>query len=156
MLPDTRLIRLPSALTHLFLLLARVVVGVVLIAHGWDKLSGEGGVSGTASGFASMGIPLPEVSAWFAVGTEIGGGVLLILGLLTQLAALCAVLLTAGAVWFVHWSNGILVTEGGWELVGVIGAACLMLIAVGPGRISLDGLFTIGRRSRTARASAEG
>lgn len=147
-LPDTRLIRLPAAAADVALLLARLLVGVVLIAHGRQKLFEDGGPEGTAAGFSAMGVPAPELSAWFAGGTEIIGGALLILGLLTQVAALVVTGVMAGAAWFAHRGTEVLASEGGWELVGVIGAAALMLLATGPGRFSLDGALTRARHRR--------
>jgi uncharacterized membrane protein YphA (DoxX/SURF4 family) len=67
---------LPRVARDIVLLLARLVVGVVFLAHGLQKLSQ--GVAGTAEGFGQMGIPLPELSAVFAMAAEINGGALLL------------------------------------------------------------------------------
>lgn len=77
---------LPTPFSDIALLLVRLLVGVVLVAHGLQKLSN--GVGGVASGFAGMGIPLPTVSALFAIAVEIGGGVLLLAGAATTVAGL--------------------------------------------------------------------
>lgn len=76
----------PSALRDLALLAARILLGVVLIAHGLQKLTA--GFDGVTAMFAGMGIPLPQAAAAFAIGAEVVGGALLILGFLTPLAAL--------------------------------------------------------------------
>ena len=55
------------------LLVARVLLGVVLIAHGWQKFATYG-IGGTAGSFAQMGIPLPAVAAVFAAVVELAGG----------------------------------------------------------------------------------
>ncbi|HEY4614077.1 MAG TPA: DoxX family protein, partial [Citricoccus sp.] len=141
--PDATLLPLPQAARDVVLFLARLVVGVVLIAHGLQKL--VQGAPGTAEGFAQMGVPQPEVAAIIAMVAELGGGVLLILGLMTPLAALLPAVVLIGAV-VVHAGNGLFVTEGGWELAATLGAACLVLGAVGPGRWSVDGLLTRLRR----------
>ncbi len=128
-------------------LVVRLVLGTVLVAHGWQKARTNGGEA-TASAFDGMGVPAPKAAAAFATAAELGGGALLILGLLTPLAALAVVANMAGAWWFAHRGNGVLIAEGGWELVGVIAACALLLAALGAGRFSLDHLL-VGRRRRT-------
>ena len=120
----------------LALLLARVALGAVLIAHGWQKATN--GFGATADGFGQMGIPLPEVAAGFAIGVELLGGALLVLGLLTPVVGLLVLANMAGAWWFAHRDAGLFVTEGGGELVLVIGVLGLALAAVGAGRLSVD------------------
>ncbi|ONI83731.1 hypothetical protein ALI22I_35330 [Saccharothrix sp. ALI-22-I] len=56
-------------------LIGRIGVGVVFIAHGWQKVT-EWGLDGTATAFAGMGVPLPTLSAWFATIVELAGGAL--------------------------------------------------------------------------------
>lgn len=127
------------------LLLSRVLLGVVLVAHGWDKLVGTG-LAATGDGFAAMNVPAPQVSAAAAGAVELVGGLLLMLGLLTPLAGVLVALVMAGAFAMVHAGAGVFVADGGWELVAVIGLAALTFAAVGPGRFSLDHLLT-SRRS---------
>jgi putative oxidoreductase len=86
-----------SAATDLALLLARLGLGGVLIAHGWQKYD-EQGLSGTAAGFEAMGIPLPDAAAYFATGVELVGGAMLLVGLLTPLVGLLVVGNMAGGV----------------------------------------------------------
>ncbi|GGF54235.1 hypothetical protein GCM10011519_30180 [Marmoricola endophyticus] len=124
------------------LLLARVLLGVVLVAHGWQKLDG-GGVAGTADGFAQMGIPAATAAAVFAIGVEVVGGALLVLGVLTRVIGVLVLADMAGAFWYVHRDAGVFVADGGWELVAVIGVLGLALAGTGAGRISVDGL--VGR-----------
>ncbi len=143
---DATLVPVPRAVQDVVLLLGRLVVGVVLIAHGVQKLTQ--GVAGTAGGFAQMGIPLPEAAAVFAIAAELGGGVLLVLGLLTPLAALLPAVVMAAAVVVVHAGNGLFVSDGGWEFAVTLGVAALVLGAVGPGRLSIDGLIARARRAR--------
>lgn len=133
----------PAAWRDIALLLARVVLGVVLVAHGWQKVN-EWGMDGTAASFDKMGVPAPTLSAWFAAAVELVGGVLLILGALTPIVALLVVANMAGAFWFVHKDGGVFAAKGGWELVAVIAAAALALAGAGAGRLSVDGL--LGRR----------
>ena len=69
------------------LFLFRVIIGVTLAAHGYNKFFGGGKIAGTARWFDSMGMkPNGTVHAYLAASTEIGSGVLMALGLLTPLA----------------------------------------------------------------------
>ncbi|WGY01853.1 DoxX family protein [Nocardioides sp. QY071] len=143
-----RLLRpLPATGQHLALLVARVLVGVVLVAHGWQKLD-EYTLDGTAASFEVMGVPGARAAATFAAFAELGGGALLIIGLLTPVAALLVALNMAGAWYYGHRGTGIFVAEGGGELVMVIGAVVLAIAATGAGRFSLDAIL---QRRATAR-----
>lgn len=137
---------LPAAAQDVGLLAARLLVGVVLVAHGWQKLD-EYTLTGTTASFDQMGVPMPRVAATFAAVTEVGGGILLILGLFSSVAALLVVLDMAGAWYFAHRDGGIFVAEGGGELVMVIGAVALAIGVLGAGRLSVDGVL----RRTTAR-----
>ena len=138
--------RTTSTRQDISLLIGRLALGIVLIAHGWQKLF-TFGISGTASNFEQMGIPLPTVSASFAVIVELLGGVLLIIGFVVPLAGLLVAINMVGALLFVHASSGIFVGDGGYELVLVIGALGLVFAGIGAGRYSVDGLITDRRAS---------
>jgi len=137
--------RLPAPAQDIALLLARVVTGVVLIAHGWQKLV-TNGVAGTAEGFEAMGIPAAPAAAVIATVIELLGGILLVAGAATAVVGVLVALVMLGAALFVHVGAGIFATAGGWELVGVIGAAALALAATGAGRFSVDRVLGRSRR----------
>lgn len=137
----------------LALLAVRALLGVVLIAHGWQKLD-QWGLEGTKAGFADMGVPNAGPAAAFAIIAELGGGALLLVGLLTPLAALLVVANMAGAFWFAHRGTTVFVGDGGWELVAAIGAGALALFAVGAGRLSIDGILLGTWRRRRAKKAA--
>lgn len=118
------------------LLLLRLVLGVVMIAHGWQKLV-TNGFDATASGFEMMGIPLHNGAAAFAIAIELGGGVLVVLGALTPLVGVLWAATMAGAFYYVH-RDAFFASEGGYELVLVLGVMGLALAATGAGRLSLD------------------
>ena len=124
--------RLPTPAQDIALLLARVVTGAVLIAHGWKKLV-TNGVAGTTEGFEGMGVAVAPVAAVIAIIIELLGGVLLVTGAATAVVGVVVALEMLGAALFVHASAAVFVTAGGWELVGVIGAAALALAAMVPG-----------------------
>jgi putative oxidoreductase len=132
-------------------LLARIGIGSVFIAHGWQKLF-DFGVDGVAAGFDQMGVPLPTVAAWFAALVELAGGTALILGLATPLAALLLVVNMAGAYIFVHAGSGMFVEQGGAELVLALGAASLVFAGLGSGRFSLDHVLAPRLRANNAAA----
>jgi putative oxidoreductase len=116
-------------------LIGRIGIGIVFVAHGWQKWS-EYGLAGTAGSFEKMGVPLPSVSAAFAATVELVGGLALIAGLALPIAGVLLAANMLGAWMLVHLPNG-LIGEGGAELVIVLGAAALALGFNG-GAYSLD------------------
>lgn len=140
--------RLPSPTGDIAVLIGRVLLGVILLAHGLQKLGN--GIGATATGFEKMGVPLPTVSALYATVVEVVGGALLIFGAGTVIVSLLVVLDMIGAAVFVHIANGIFVSKGGWELVGVIAATALVLAGTGAGRYSVDQVLLARRGKITA------
>ncbi|MFE7746480.1 DoxX family protein [Nocardia sp. NPDC057455] len=119
------------------LLIVRVVFGGLLAAHGAQKLFGWWGGPGlqaNADGFEQMGYNPGKVFGTLAGLTELGGGLLLLLGLLTPLAGAIVVGTMINAI-NATWAGGLL---GGYEMglmFAVVGAA---LPFTGPGKFSLD------------------
>lgn len=121
----------------------RLGVGVVMVVHGLGKLdlgplANDAGVAGFAGFLASMGVPAPSALAWVVTLVEAGGGVLVLLGVLTRYAAALVALDMAAAFVLVHLPNGFAVSEGGVEFVLVLGLAALALVLSGPGALSLE------------------
>ena len=133
--------RTTPALRDLSLLIARVAIGFVLLAHGWQKFN-EYTLDGTAASFADMGVPAPAAAALFAAVVELVGGLALIAGLLTPLFAALNALNLLGALIIVHAGNGLFVDNGGYELVLALIAGLLVIGALGAGRYSADELLT--------------
>lgn len=125
------------------LLIARVAIGVIFLAHGLQKLN-VWGLDGTAAAFESMGVPAASLSAFLVMWLEILGGAALILGLLTPVVAALLTVDMVGALLITHVDNGIWVGDGGYELVLALGAAALTLAVVGAGRFSADAV--LGKR----------
>ena len=124
----------------LALLVFRVAVGAVMLAHGVNHLFRGGKVAGTARWFESLGMRPGKLHALLASWTEIGAGILLFLGLLTPLAAagVIGVMLVA---WITnHRGNGFFIFRPGegWEYVMTLAACGFVLAIVGPGEWSLD------------------
>lgn len=123
------------------LLLLRLVVGAIFIAHGyrhWFEL----GMNKTAQQFAQAGVPQPQLSAYAAGTVELIGGTFLVIGLLTTIAASLLLVISLAAAYFVHLGNGFFVESGGVEFTLVLAAALFALVVFGTGRASLDGVLT--------------
>jgi putative oxidoreductase len=122
----------------------RVVLGLVMAAHGAQKLFGwfdGGGPRGTAGGFAHLRFRAPLLMGLAAGLAEFGGGVLLAAGLATPFAALAIAIVMVNAVATVHWPNGFWNMKGGYEFNLLIFTAAAALAATGPGRFSLDAVI---------------
>jgi len=123
------------------LLVIRLVLGGTMAAHGAQKLFGwfgGPGPQGTAGFLSELGFGAAPLLA-FALGTaELGGGLMLALGLATPFAAFLIAVVMVTAVATVHWKNGFFATSGGYEFNLLIYAACVGFAAMGPGRLSID------------------
>lgn len=119
------------------LFLLRLVLGVIFIAHGWDKVFGTG-IDATVAEWTALHIPQPTLSVWVVSIVEMLGGAMLVLGLLTPAAAGILALDMLAAFYLVHLDHGLFVADGGAELVLVLCAACVTLVVFGSGRASLD------------------
>jgi putative oxidoreductase len=122
------------------LLLARVAVGVIFIAHGWQKLFSMG-IGGTTKFFESIGAPLPAVTAPAVAVLELAGGAALVLGLLLPVAGTLLALDMIGAIVLVHGANGLFVDKGGYEFVLALAAASLAIAFTGGGLLAADSLW---------------
>ena len=129
----------------LALLLLRLGVGVVMLAHGIRHIFGGGKIKGTAGWFGSMGMRMPLLQAWLASLTEIGAGVLLVLGLMTPLAGAGVVGVMAVALIINHLKNGFFIfyKGEGYEYVMTLLLCGIAVGTIGPGSWSLDDALEI-------------
>lgn len=118
------------------LLILRLALGITFVMHGWRKFS-EWGLGGTAQSVDGMDIPAPEASAVFTAVVELAGGIALILGSLTRITGVLLALAMAGVLVLVHAPAGFFASDGGIELVMVLGAGVLALAFTGPGRYAV-------------------
>ena len=123
------------------LLILRVVVGVTLAAHGYNKFFGGGRIPGTARWFESIGMKPGTFHATVAATTEMSAGLGLAAGLLTPIPAAGFVALMFVAAWTVHRPHGFFIINEGWEYVMVLAVAAVVVATVGPGKLSLDWLI---------------
>jgi putative oxidoreductase len=125
------------------LTLVRVVAGIIMTAHGWQKLTD---IPGWQQNLAQTGVPAPEVLAYFAIAGEFLGGIGLILGLLTPLAAFGVACVMAVAIVAVHLPHGLFAANNGFEYPLTMLALNLYFMARGGGPISLDARIRRGPR----------
>lgn len=123
------------------ILVLRVVLGVTMAAHGYNKFFGKGGLSGTAGWFDSMGMKPGMFHARVAATTEMAAGLGLAVGLLTPVTAAGFVALMFTAAWTVHRHNGFFIVKEGWEYNLVLAVAAVAVAGTGAGAYSLDRLL---------------
>jgi putative oxidoreductase len=127
----------------LALLLVRLVMGVAFVLHGWPKIQNPMGWMNAMGGSS-----VPSFLQALAALAEFGGGIALILGLLTPIAAFGLVCQMIGALVLVHFPQGHpFVSQGGpsYELPLVYLVMSILLIVLGPGKWSVDALLFAGR-----------
>jgi putative oxidoreductase len=131
---------------NLGLLALRVIVGLLFIGHGTQKLFGWFGGPGletTGGFFEQLGLPHGKRQAALAGLAEAGSGLLLALGLLTPLATAMVTATMLVAVAKVHFAKGLWNTNGGYEFNLVLAAAAFAVAAIGAGKWSLDHLLKL-------------
>jgi putative oxidoreductase len=125
---------------NLGLMILRIVIGVTIFAHGYNHVWGGGKIQGTARWFESLGLKPGSLHAWMASLTELVCGPLLIVGLLTPLAAAGVVGVMMVAYLTNHRPNGFFIFRPGegYEYVMNLGFAAMAVGAMGAGEWSLD------------------
>ena len=139
----------------LALLLVRLVVGAAFVLHGWPKIQNP---TGWMNAMGGQGVP--SFLQALAALAEFGGGIALIFGLLTPVAAFGIVCQMLGALFLVHFPKGdpfVAPAPGAssYELALVYLVMAVLLIATGPGRWSLDALLFGGRAGGKETAGPE-
>jgi len=126
-------------------LLLRVILAIVMFAHGWNHVFRGGRLPGVARWFGSLGFRAPRLQAALASYTELGVAPLLLVGLLTPLAAGGVVGTMLVALVANHFKNGFFIFRPGegYEYVLTLIIAGLALAAIGGGEWSLDGALDL-------------
>ncbi len=122
----------------------RIPVGIILAAHGAQKLFGwfgGYGLEGTRQWMESIGLAPGFLMALLAGSAEFFGGLFLIIGLLTRPAALVSAFTMVIAIFSVHIDNGLFMSNNGYEFALALFAATLALTFQGAGSISVDNVI---------------
>jgi putative oxidoreductase len=133
--------------------IVRVIVGLIMAAHGWQKL--QGGPSNMSGFLGGLGVPAPGLFAWILTLGELLGGLALVVGLLSRLAALGLIIDLVLAILLVKVNTGLIAPQGGGagaELDLALIAGFVAVLLLGPGRPSLDHALGI---EQTVPVSAE-
>ncbi|MEK0320940.1 MAG: DoxX family protein [Nitrosopumilus sp.] len=109
----------------------RASIGAIFIVHSLKKFDPS-----WQEWLISIGIP-PEIQLPIALA-EFIGGILLVVGVLTRVTGSIFAVILLGAIFHIRWENGFFVSQGGWEWDLVMLSIVLVIIAAGPGRISIS------------------
>lgn len=120
----------------------RVTVGIIMTAHGWQKLTQMGPANFGNDMLAGLGIPLPVAAGFAITFIELVGGILLIVGLLSRVSAALIAIVVLGATVLVKIDLGLIAEMGaplpGAELDLALAALAIGVVLAGPGTPSLD------------------
>jgi putative oxidoreductase len=136
------------------LLVLRLAVGVVFVAHGWGDASQEGGAGTNVENYRGAGIPVPELSAWFGAYMQLIGGLVVLSGALTRLMSAGFIVVMTGALVFVHRGESLVMGQdgSGSGFAFIMLAASVALLGTGAGRFSVDRVLS-NRRVRSSDRS---
>jgi len=137
--PSEESLRYLDRLQPLALVGMRLALGAVMVGHGYHKVFG--GLHHHAQFVSGLG--LPAWSAYLSSLTEFFGGLMILAGLFTRLAAFAMCIDLGVAIWKVHWPHG-LMGEGGFEFPLALATIAFALIFFGGGPIALDHILRGG------------
>jgi putative oxidoreductase len=137
--PSEESLRYLDRLQPLALVGMRLALGAVMVGHGYHKVFG--GLHHHAQLVSGLG--LPAWSAYLSSLTEFFGGLMILAGLFTRLAAFAMCIDLGVAIWKVHWHHG-LMGEGGFEFPLALATIAFALIFFGSGPIALDHILRGG------------
>jgi putative oxidoreductase len=131
------------------LLILRVFLGGMMMAHGAQKVFGAFGGPGLKAFTETtrkLNLEPAEVLGPVGAYSEFLGGLSILLGFLTPAGALAVINTMVVAIWKVHAKNGFWSTKRGYEFNGLIIAASASLLLTGPGKVSVDGVIFGGQK----------
>jgi len=135
------MLRQPERLSLWILLLLQLCLGLLFTAHGAQKLFGAfngPGMPAFIGSIGKLGLKPPVVWAWVVALVEFGGGLFIVFGFLTRLAAVLIIVEMIGAIVLVNWKNGFFWTKGGMEFPLTLIVIALVLVISGPSPFSID------------------
>lgn len=132
----------------LALLVARIVTGVTLVAHGWYRWTVTG-LESQANILEGIGLPSAEGLVIATIAFELIGGTLLVFGLATPLIGLGMVIQNVAVILTTRADAGFFQHEGGWEYNAILAAMGLLFLVFGCGRAGLDHLFLRPKDDKT-------
>ena len=119
--------------------ITRIALGIILFAHGYILKVETFTIGGTVGFFESIG--LPAIAAYLVITGEILGGIALILGAFTRLAAWLSLPILIGATWMHLGNSWVFSAEGGgWEFPLLLVALTLSVGFGGAGKYAIDNL----------------
>lgn len=124
--------------------LLRIIVGIIFIAHGSQKLFGifgGYGLEGTGQFMDSIGLQPGYFMALLAGLGEFVGGIMILFGLFTRLGALVLINISLVALFAVHFKNGFFMSNNGYEYILTLLTIAIVLLIEGAGKISLDSVI---------------
>ena len=138
--------RIDRTAVDVSLLLVRVIVGVIFMMHGAQKVFGafDGpGLAGLVEKMGPIGYPV-------AIG-EFFGGLGLVVGFLTRFSAASNIVIMIGAIAMVHGKNGFFSSVGGYEYNLALIGLLLPILLAGPGRFSIGRFLPLPKSKATGR-----
>jgi len=123
----------------------RLPISIIFMAHGSQKLFGwfgGYGLQGTGQWMASIGLEPGVLMAFLAGSGEFFGGLFILIGLLTRPAAAVLAFTMIVAIFSTHFSNGLFLSNGGYEFGLALLAASVSLAISGAGKLSVDSLLS--------------
>ena len=133
--------RKPDGLSLWIVLLPQLCLGLIFMAHGAQKLFGTfngPGMTAFTGSMAKLGLTPPDVWAWVVALVEFCGGLFIVFGLVTRVAAVLIIVDMIGAIVLVNWKNGFFWTKGGMEFPLTLIVIALVLVITGPSPFSID------------------
>jgi len=138
--------KLVQMLRDLALLISRVSLGVILIAHGYRRWRFQG-IASQIAYLRTFATPHAEIAAWGGTILELAGGLFLVVGALTPLVAAAVVAEQVVVISYTNWYKSIYLLDrrgaylGGYEYSVTLAVLALLLVVFGAGRLSIDQLF---------------
>jgi putative oxidoreductase len=129
------------------MLVLRFGIGLIFVVHGGQKLFGwlgGPGMSGWKGAMAHMGFRPAGLFAWISAVAEFAGGLALMLGVLTPLAAAVLIAQSVVIIGQAHWRSGFLNRDGGYEFPLALAVGVAAILLAGPGQVSVDALVGFG------------